>query len=303
MVGCPFTVHRARRSHVPLRRLTSPADSSPLTLPTIPLSPLPLPIPLEGPLPSLWSLGAITGPGDAVREVQLAAPPGWDPVTGPALPVLYLQDGQNLFDPATSFAGHWGVLETLAELGGAHPMLVVGVPNLGVGRLKEYSPFDDAIRGIGEGVGYLKWLSTVVKPLVDAHCATLPGRAHTAVGGSSMGGLFAIYAVLGGAATFGAAVVMSPALWYADGAVFRWLRRQPGPVGEVYLDVGLLEGEDTVFDARRMHDLLLDRGWTLGTSLHYLEDAEGDHDEATWARRLRAQWVRIVGMISPPPGK
>ena len=182
-------------------------------------------------------------------------------------------------------------------------MLVLGVPNLGVGRLKEYAPFDDAIRGIGEGEGYLKWLSTVVKPLVDARCTTLPGRAHTGVGGSSMGGLFAIYALLGGAATFGAAVVMSPALWYADGAVFRWLRRQPGPVGQLYLDVGELEGDDTVFDARRMHDLLLDRGWTLGSSLHYLEDAEGDHDEASWARRLRAQWARIVGMLSPPPDR
>jgi predicted alpha/beta superfamily hydrolase len=244
----------------------------------------------------------VTGPGAARREVQVAAPPGWDPVTGPALPVLYLQDGQNLFDPATSYAGHWGVLETLAELGGAHPMLVVGVPNLGVGRLKEYSPFDDAIRGVGEGVGYLNWLRTVVKPLVDESCATLPEREHTGVGGSSMGGLFAIYAVLGGAASFGAAVVMSPALWYADGAVFRWLRRQPGPVGQIHLDVGLLEGEDTVFDARRMHDLLLDRGWTLGTSLHYDEDVEGDHDEASWARRLRERWARIVGMLSPPPG-
>lgn len=261
---------------------------------------LPLPVPLDGPpssLPSLWSLGNVAGPGEAVREIQVAAPPGYHPLTGPALPVLYLQDGQNLFDPAASFAGHWQVLETIAELGAAHPMLVVGVPNRGKGRLKEYSPFDDAIRGVGEGVGYLKWLSTVVKPLVDRSFRTRPERIHTAVGGSSMGGLFALYALVGGAATFGSAVVMSPALWYADCAIFRWLRRQPGPVGRLYLDVGWQEGEDTVYDTRRMHDMLLDRGWTLDHSLHYHEDTEGDHDEGSWARRLRERWGDVVAMV------
>lgn len=248
----------------------------------------------------LHTLPAVRGPGDAVRDILVATPPGYEAHPGRRYPVTYLQDGQNLFDPDTSFAGHWSLLETLDNCGVTNPVIIVGIPNLGPDRLREYSPFDDAVRGVGEGVGYLRWLVDTVKPLVDTGFRTKPARKHTAVGGSSMGGLFALYALMAGAATFGSAWVISPALWYADDAIFRWLRRQPGPVGEIYLDVGLLEGDDTVFDARRMRDLLLDRGWTLGGSLRYVEDPEGDHDEASWGRRLRTEWPRLIGALISP---
>lgn len=247
----------------------------------------------------LHTLPAVIGPDDAVRDILVATPPDYDTGSTRRYPVIYMQDGQNLFDPETSYAGDWSLLDTLEDLGTKHPAIIVGIPNLGHDRLKEYSPFDDAVRGIGEGVGYLRWLVDTVKPMIDTRFHTLPGRRHTVVGGSSMGGLFALYAVLAGAATFGSAWVMSPALWYADDAIFRWLRRQPGPVGNIYLDVGLLEGADTVFDARRMRDLLLDRGWTLGGSLRYVEDPEGDHDEASWGRRIAAEWPRLVSGIRP----
>jgi len=242
----------------------------------------------------LHTIPSVPGPGDAVRDLLIATPPGYQDDQDRRYPVIYLQDGQNLFDPDTSYAGHWGLLETLEEAGVEHPAIIVGIPNLGPDRLREYSPFDDAVRGIGEGVGYLKWIIEVVKPLVDSEFRTLPDREHTTIGGSSMGGLFSLYAIIAGAATFGSAWVMSPALWYADDAIFRWLRRQPGPVGEIYLDVGLREGDDTVFDARRMRDLLLDRGWVIGTTLSYVEDPEGDHDEESWGRRVAALWPKLV---------
>lgn len=226
----------------------------------------------------------------------MALPPGYRR-SRKRYPVVYLQDGQNLFDPATAFAGDWSLLEALGTRGTTQPVILVGLPNLGPGRLKEYSPFDDPVRGIGEGVDYLAWLVGTVKPLVDRTFRTRPGRVHTAVAGSSMGGLFATYALVAGAATFGAAWAMSPAYWYADGRVFSWLRRQPAPVGRIWLDVGLLEGDEAVLDARRMRDLLLDRGWTLGGTLRYLEDPDGDHDEASWGRRVRKHWRELVGMI------
>jgi predicted alpha/beta superfamily hydrolase len=283
----------------------SPSPFSLLTFSLLPFSPSPFSPSPFSPSPSsllpylggvLHTIPSVVGPGDAVRDVLVATPPGYESGTR-RHPVVYLQDGQNLFDEETSFAGSWSLLETLEEVDVSLPPIIVGIPNLGPERLREYSPFDDVIRGEGEGVGYLRWLTEVVKPTIDREFRTLPEREHTAVGGSSMGGLFAMYALLGGAATFGSAWVMSPAFWYADGAIFRWLARQPAPVGRIYLDIGLKEDAEAVDDARRMRDLLVNRGWKPGSTLEYVEDPEGDHDEASWARRLRDEWRRLVGML------
>lgn len=259
---------------------------------------LPLPVELDdGTAPTLWQFADVKGPGTAVRDVLVALPPGYAEATQ-RYPVVYLQDGQNCFDPATSFAGHWGLLETLATHGGRRPAILVAIPNLGIERLQEYSPFDDIIRGPGEGAAYLNFLAHTVKPLVDASFRTKPGRESTAIAGSSMGGLIALYGVIAGAATFGVAWVLSPALWYADDAIVGWLAEQPAPVGRIWLDAGELEGVDEIADVRRTRDLLVRRGWQLDDTLRYLEDPEGDHDEGSWARRVRAHWNTLVGMLA-----
>jgi predicted alpha/beta superfamily hydrolase len=246
----------------------------------------------------LLTLPDVAGPGNETRNIYVALPPGYR-TSDRRYPVVYLQDGQNLFDPKLSFAGDWKLRQTLKSLGRRKPAILVGIPNLGPDRLREYSPFDDPVRGVGEGVGYLSWLTETVKPLVDDHFRTLPERQHTAVAGSSMGGLLAMYALVGGAATFGAAWVMSPAFWFADGRVFDWLRRQPSPVGRLWLDVGHQEGASELADVRRMHEFLVDRGWVDGVSLHYHEDPKGGHDEVSWGRRVRENWGVLVGMVEP----
>jgi predicted alpha/beta superfamily hydrolase len=210
--------------------------------------------------------------------------------------VIYLQDGQNCFDPATSYAGHWGLLETLARHP-RRPAILVAIPNLGHGRLREYSPFDDVVRGKGEGAAYLRYLVRTVKPLIDANFRTRPEREYTAIAGSSMGGLLALHALIKEAGTFSAAWVMSPALWYAGGAIHQWVATQPGPVGQIWLDTGMEEGEDQLDEVRSMRDLLVRRGWELDRNLHYHEDPDGDHDEASWGRRVDAEWGRLMGML------
>lgn len=247
---------------------------------------------------SLTRISAVVGPGDAVRDILVATPPGYDPAGTRRYPVIWFQDGQNLFEHDTSFAGHWQLLETLATEGIEHPAIIVGIPNLGPDRLREYSPFDDVDQGPGEAVPYLDWLVGTVKPLIDQRFLTLPGRRHNVVVGSSMGGLFSLWAVVAGAATFGAAWAMSPAIWYGDCAIIEWLRHQPAPVGRIRLDVGRLEGKQTLADAREMNDLLIARGWTPGGSLHYAEDPLGAHDEDSWGRRIREAWADLVGMTS-----
>lgn len=263
-------------------------------------APTPLPVELpDGPTPTLWRLADVVGPLDAVRDITVALPPGYAEQTT-RYPVVYLQDGQNCFDPATAFARHWGLLETLADVGRRRPAILVGIPNLGVERLQEYSPFDDVIRGPGEGAAYLRFVTRTVKPLIDAAFRTRPDRESTAIAGSSMGGLISLYGVIAGAATFGAAWVMSPALWYADAEIFDWLATQPAPVGRIWLDAGVQEGLDELHDTRRMRDLLVARGWKLDDTLRYLEDPDGDHDEESWGRRVHEQWNTLTGMLALP---
>ena len=103
-------------------------------------------------------------------------------------PVIYMQDGQNLFDPATSFAGDWGLIAALARASrrGIEP-IVVAIPNMGKDRIDEYSPFADLKAGGGQGDHYLDFVIDSVKPLVDARFRTLPDRGHTGIAGSSLG--------------------------------------------------------------------------------------------------------------------
>jgi len=196
--------------------------------------------------------------------------------------VIYMQDGQNLFDPALSFAGTWGVDESLrwASRRGLDA-IVVGIPNMGAGRLAEYNPFVEA------GERYLDFVTHTVKPLVDAQFPTLPDRSHTGIAGSSMGGLISLYAFFRYPAVFGFAAALSPSLWFADGALLDVVTRAPHVPGRLYLDVGMREGGQTVVLGRRLRDLLLAKGYESRRDLRWVEDQDGVHHESAWGRRFR----------------
>ena len=228
------------------------------------------------------------------RDVLLALPPSYD--RGDLrYPVVYMQDGQNLFDPATSYSGDWAILDTLAAHAAAGlEAIVVGIPNMGEERKDEYGPFPDARHGGGRGEAYCRFLVRTVKPLVDREFRTRTGRTDTAVAGSSLGGLVSLYAFLAYPETFGAVAALSPSLWFARGAIFRWARPRRLGAGRVYLDAGNREPPRTIRDARRMRDLLAAKGYVPGASLRYVEDPGGGHDEASWARRFRAAFPFLV---------
>lgn len=201
-------------------------------------------------------------------------------------PVVYLHDGQNLFDPATSYAEPWGLLDALARLSAAgHEAIVVGIPNQGRLRRYEYSPFRDIIHGGGGGDRYLAFLAETVKPLIDRDFPSLANPEATILGGSSLGGLISLYGACRRPESFGAALVQSPALWFADGAIFPWLDGRPRPA-RLYLDVGTAEGPDVLADARRLRHLFLERGAIEGRDLWYVEDQGAGHHETAWARRF-----------------
>lgn len=227
-------------------------------------------------LPHVWSPQL-----ENERDIFVYLPPSYA-ASSQRYPVLYMHDGQNLFDKALSYGDDWQVDETMEALSlEGTEAIVVGVPHMGVQRCNEYSPFGD-----GCGDAYLAFLTDTLKPLVDGALRTLPGRAHTGIMGSSMGGLISLYAFLRRPDLFGATGALSPSLWYANRAVFDVARDTPRSPGRIYLDIGTAESPRMVADARRMQQLLQRKGYSLGDDLTYVEAPGARHDERAWGLRL-----------------
>jgi predicted alpha/beta superfamily hydrolase len=211
------------------------------------------------------------------RDLLVYLPPGYGTMER-RYPVLYMQDGQNLFDRGTGFGGEeWGVDETLnalAEEGlGA---IAVGLPHAGDDRIPEYNPF-----GRGRGEQYLAFVVETVKPLIDAEFLTRPERDHTGLLGSSMGGLISLVGFFRHPAVFGLVGSLSPALWFAGRALYDMVADAPWVPGRLYLDNGTRENS-----AGRMARLLRTKGYRDDVDLCYVKEAGGAHSESAWARRL-----------------
>lgn len=195
-------------------------------------------------------------------------------------PVLYMQDGQNLFDQHTSFGGvEWGVDETMQTLGGEGlEAIVVGLYHAGPDRIAEYNPFADPPKG---GLRYLEFLTATIKPMIDHDFRTLTDRAYTGIMGSSMGGLISLYAFFRRPDVFGLVGALSPALWIARGGISTYIRHARAPQGRIYLDNGTREN-----NAEGLSQLLVEKGYRLDETLKYVKEEGGQHTESAWARRL-----------------
>ncbi|MEJ7759604.1 MAG: alpha/beta hydrolase-fold protein [Gemmatimonadaceae bacterium] len=221
------------------------------------------------------------------RDLLVSLPSGYS-ARDRRYPVIYMHDGQNLFDPATSFAGSWNVDVAMAEVSlDGLDAIVVGIPNMGRDRLAEYSPFEHPELGGGRGDLYLEFLINRVKPLIDEQYLTAPDRRHTGIVGSSMGGLISLHAFFRHADVFGFAGVLSPSLWLTEAATFGFIEQAPFAPGKLYLDVGDQEGERHVAKALRLRDLLEAKGYRQGDDLMWVEEEIGAHHESAWARRFR----------------
>ena len=207
-------------------------------------------------------------------------------------PVLYLQDGQNLFDPATSFIPgmDWRVGKTADRAiaqGAVQPVVIVGIYNAGEKRVREYTPSRDRKLGGGGADRYGKMLMKEIKPFIESRYRLLDGAQNTGVGGSSLGGLLALYLGLKFPQVFGKLAVLSPSIWWNQ----RWIldfaaRRRMKSRPRISLDIGTMEGGRTLDDARKMRDVLIKKGWQVGSDLNFQEIQGGQHNEAAWAQRV-----------------
>jgi predicted alpha/beta superfamily hydrolase len=228
------------------------------------------------------------------RELVVYVPPGYDSSLD-RYPVLYLQDGQNLFDPATAFAGQdWRADITADDLivrGVIEPAIIVGLYNTGVRRISEYTPTRDPRCGKGgKGDRYAMMLAREVKPFIDSAFRTRRPAADTGVGGSSMGGLVALEAGLLYPRVFGKLALLSPSVWWDQQSILKMiagsrLRARP----RIWLDAGTAEGdapEQVIADLRRLRGALVEKGWREGADLRYWEVPGAGHHESAWAARF-----------------
>ncbi|MBP7866474.1 MAG: alpha/beta hydrolase [Acidobacteria bacterium] len=281
--------------------------------PAGPPEPAALPTPPGG--GSLVRYAAFPSAFVAARNVDVWLPPGYDPKGADRYPVLYLHDGQNLFDPKTSYTGvPWGVDEALARLareGAARPAIVVGVWNT-ARRVAEYMPQKAAaVRNTGQLTGiprptaddlasdaYLKFLVSELKPFIDGHYRTRPGPADTLIMGSSMGGLISVYALCEYPGVFGAAGCLSTHWPAGDGVVIEWLKTHlPDPgTHRVYFDYGTatLDASYEPYQ-QRMDEVMRMAGYTEGKNWVTRKFPGAEHNEKAWRARLDVPLRFLLG--------
>ena len=215
------------------------------------------------------------------RRIWIYLPQGYEK-NKKHYPVLYMHDGQNLFDEAASGFGEWGVDEILDSLmnAGKKDCIVVGIDN-GPRRMNEYNPYAFGQYGEGEGDQYLAFLVHTLKPFIDSAYRTLKSKENTVIAGSSMGGLISYYASLQHPEVFGKAGIFSPAFWTAlpIKAVSDSLAGKL--TGKLFFYMGELEGEAYLQD---MEDVLTIIGKKSPALIYTITDPDGSHHEKAWRK-------------------
>ena len=211
-------------------------------------------------------------------------------------PVLYLHDGQNLFDGRTAFLpGHsWNAHATadrLIDEALIEPVILVGIANTGLRRTAEYTPTPDPKHGGGEGDRYGRLLVEEVKPFLDRAYRTRPEPEHTGLGGSSLGGLISLYLGLGHPTVFHKLAVLSPSLWWDHCSILTLLptlaeNLSLRPPLRIWLDIGMEEGQRHLHDADQLFQILQRLGWQPGLDLSYQRIAGANHTEDAWGERF-----------------
>jgi len=227
------------------------------------------------------------------RRIWIYLPPGYD-TSQARYPVLYLHDGQNVFDAATSFAGEWQADETLNRLAKEDGLrlIAVAIDNGGEHRLNEYSPWLNEQYGGGEGADYLHFIVNHLKPYIDSLYRTRSGREDTGILGASMGGLISLYAAIEYQEVFGMAGILSPALWFSEECLAHAAREGRQHPLRFYLMAGCEEGQNVVDDLHALGQTLQLAGFDKQEQF-VVTHADGDHSEWYWAREFEdvVRWL------------
>ncbi|MEO0788553.1 MAG: alpha/beta hydrolase-fold protein [Bacteroidota bacterium] len=202
-------------------------------------------------------------------------------------PVLYLQDGQNLFEDTAPF-GSWGVDKRLAALAsrGQGDVIIISIDHAEKQRVSEFTPSFNTELGRGDGKKYVRFLADTLKPFIDSHYRTKPASEYTGIGGSSLGGLISIYAGLMYPEVYDRFMIFSPSLWVTPNIPWELLDINDDFTGRVYLYGGEAESASMADLLNGFRDQLLERT-DLDPSAVKLElDPNGLHNEARWGQEF-----------------
>lgn len=222
------------------------------------------------------------------RKIWIYLPPDYA-TSNKKYPVVYMEDGQNLFNDATSFSGEWKVDETLNALFSQHKTnaIVIGIDNGGEERLNEYSPWKNAKYGGGKGDLYTDFLAKTLKPYIDKNYRTLSQPKYTGLIGSSMGGLISFYAGVKYPNKFGKLGIFSPSFWFAPNNLSFYLHKNAKKLknSKIYFLAGQKESDDMVLDIKKAESELIKQG-VPAKNIFTKFDADGTHSESYWAREF-----------------
>jgi predicted alpha/beta superfamily hydrolase len=221
------------------------------------------------------------------RKLRVYLPPSYQENSAKRYPVLYMHDGQNLFDAKTAAYGvEWGIAKTANRLiatGLMDEIIVVGIDN-SPDRIAEYTPCCDPKYGGGKLEDYRAFLVDTVKPYAEAHWRTMAGKENTAIMGSSLGGIASLLIAQRHPDLFSKVGAMSSSFWWNG----HNMATHPAPhlPLKLYVDAGTVN--DELDDTRRMRDVLLKQGYNVGNDLLYAEGTGHTHNETAWAARVEA---------------
>ena len=203
--------------------------------------------------------------------------------------VMYLQDAQNLFDDATSYAGEWQVDETLNKIfeKTGKSLIVVGIDNGGEKRIEELSPYKNAKYGGGNGDNYVKFIVETLKPFIDKNYRTKPQRKFTTIGGSSLGSLISVYAAVKYPETFGKVLAFSSAFWFNAKDLNEFISSSKVNLKQqkYYFIQGKHEDEDMEEQTNRVIENLKSKN-VKPKNIFLKIDEDGKHNEMYWRREF-----------------
>ncbi len=247
-----------------------------------------------------WATFSSTVLGNT-RPVWVYLPPTYMENVRARFPVVYMHDGQNLFDPSVAFGGNpWyaqNAIDAAAENGAFREAIIVG-PEATADRIGEYTPTMDPGYGGGKGLLYLRMLVEELKPKADAELRTLPERENTAILGSSLGGLVSSYAGTVKATTFGLVGAMSPSTWWDNKVLLTLVAATPAsprPI-RVYVDSGDSgTSSDDKVNTSELAKAYRTLGYSESSTLKYVVQAGASHTEIYWAQRLPKALEFLLG--------